>query len=79
MWGMSGMGLKAPDSMVMPVCDGPGDTCHRKIHASKELQQLQPEWIELTIKAAVIDFKGVYADYVELINSLNFVRQNMLE
>ena len=79
MWGMSGMGLKAPDSMAIPVCDGPGDTCHRKIHASKELQQLQPEWIEQTLRDAVIEFEGVYLVYDELINSLEFVRGKMDE
>tara|TARA_B100000700_G_scaffold189815_1_gene209196 strand:- start:55731 stop:56192 length:462 start_codon:yes stop_codon:yes gene_type:complete len=58
MWGMSGMGLKAPDSMVMPVCDGPGDTCHRRIHDSAELRALQPGWMRQTIRAGLAEFGG---------------------
>lgn len=42
--GLSGMGLKAPDSYVMPVCDGP-DGCHGEIHRDPELQKHQPAWL----------------------------------
>lgn len=66
------MGLKVSDSLTMAVCDGPGDTCHRKIHASKELQQLQHEWLELTLRDAVIEFEGAIRD--ELVEMLEFVR-----
>lgn len=79
LWGLSGMGLKVSDALTMPVCDGPGDTCHRKIHASKELQQLQPEWIELTLKDAVLEFEGDDRVYEELISSLNFVESKRQE
>jgi len=48
MYNLSGMGLKAPDSFVMPVCDGPGG-CHARIHAEPDLQRLQPRWLVDTI------------------------------
>lgn len=66
------MGLKVSDALTMPVCDGPFDPCHRDIHASKDLQQLQPEWIELTLRAGVIEFEGAMRD--ELADALEFVR-----
>jgi len=72
MWQVSGMGLKAADSFAMPVCDGPGDTCHRKIHASKTLQALQPQWIEQTIREAIAN--GAYGETRdELMNALAFI------
>ena len=71
-WNMSGMGLKAPDSFAMPACDGPGDTCHRKIHASKTLQALQPQWIEQTIRQAIADGASVEMRYA-LLDALAYI------
>jgi len=72
MWQVSGMGLKAADSFAMPVCDGPGDTCHRKIHTSKTLQALQPVCIEHTIRQAIAN--GAYGETRdELMNALAFI------
>lgn len=58
MWQMSGAGLKAPDSFAMPVCDGPGDTCHRRIHDEQALRDRQPGFIRDTISRAVRHFEG---------------------
>lgn len=58
MWSLSGMGLKAPDSYVMPVCDGPGDTCHRRIHNEQALRRQQPEWLVDTINRGLDRFTG---------------------
>jgi len=58
MWGMSGMGLKAPDSFVMPLCDGPGDTCHRLVHSHGHLRAMQPDWMRQTIRAGLAEFGG---------------------
>lgn len=51
-WHMSGGGLKAPDSYVMPLCDGPGG-CHAQVHASKALRDMQPEWLLWTLTRAL--------------------------
>ncbi|HET8792090.1 MAG TPA: DUF968 domain-containing protein [Modicisalibacter sp.] len=56
MWNLSGMGLKAPDSMAMPVCDGPGDTCHRRIHSEPHLKWQQPIFLIETINAGLEQF-----------------------
>jgi len=55
MYNLSGMGLKAPDSFVMPVCDGPVG-CHARIHAEPELQRLQPWWLTDTINRGLDQF-----------------------
>lgn len=57
-WQMGGMGLKAPDSMAMPVCDGPGDTCHRRIHNEQALRDRQPAFLRDTLSRAVRAFGG---------------------
>lgn len=71
MWQVSGMGLKAPDSLVMPVCDGPGG-CHQAIHASPEMQARQPGWLTDTINHGLDHFTdepivGALADALEFI------------
>lgn len=53
-WGLSGMGLTAPDSLAMPVCRG----CHQAIHNSPELQRWQPEWLRHTISLGARHFDG---------------------
>ncbi|MEC8917136.1 MAG: hypothetical protein VX796_05890 [Pseudomonadota bacterium] len=40
-WGLSGMGMTAPDSFVMPCCR----ECHGDIHREPELQRHQPDWL----------------------------------
>lgn len=55
LWNLSGMGLKAPDSFVLPVCDGPGG-CHAQIHASKQMQWMQPIWLIETINAGLGEY-----------------------
>lgn len=40
-WGLSGMGMTAPDSFVMPACR----ECHGDIHREPELQRHQPDWL----------------------------------
>ena len=44
-WGLSGMGLTAPDSFAVPACR----RCHQKIHNEPDLQRLQPWWLVDTI------------------------------
>ena len=70
-WHASGMGLKAPDSLAMPVCDGPGG-CHQAIHASPEMQAQQPGWLTDTINHGLDHFTdepivGALADALEFI------------
>lgn len=57
MWQVGGMGLKAPDSLAMPVCDGPGG-CHARIHAEKALRDRQPDFLRHTIARGVRQFGG---------------------
>ncbi|SEN67890.1 DUF968 domain-containing protein [Halomonas caseinilytica] len=56
MYQASGMGLKADDSLAMPVCDGPGDTCHRRIHNEAHLRWQQPIFLIDTINAGLDAF-----------------------
>lgn len=46
---MSGMGMTAPDSMVMPVCR----QHHNEIHQAPELWDKQWQWIAQTINSAL--------------------------
>ncbi|WP_280568208.1 hypothetical protein [Chromohalobacter sp. 296-RDG] len=57
MYQIGGMGLKAPDSLCMPVCDGPGG-CHARIHAEKNLRDMQPAWLRRTIALGMREFDG---------------------
>ena len=47
--GMGGMGTKAPDSAVMPLCRG----CHSRIHRMPELWPKQWEYIARTLIKAI--------------------------
>ena len=47
-WGLSGMGLTAPDSFAMPLCRHH----HQLTHANSAIQGLQPQWLKATIRAA---------------------------
>lgn len=53
-WGLSGMGLTAPDSFVMPLCRHHHDMTHR----SPVMQAQQPTWLRWTITAAITEFGG---------------------
>ena len=48
-WGLSGMGLTAPDSYAMPICR----VHHDAVHRSPGLQSQQPTWLRWTIRAAL--------------------------
>jgi hypothetical protein len=64
-WYVGGMGLKAPDSLAMPVCDGPGG-CHARIHADPLLQSMQPDWLIQTLTAGAREFpEGDIRDALE--------------
>ena len=57
-WGLSGVGLTAPDNFAMPLCRG----CHTKVHASHDLQRQQPGWLLSTIERAIPLFSSDVAD-----------------
>ena len=40
-WGLSGVGLTAPDNFAMSLCR----ECHQEVHADPYLQQFQPDWL----------------------------------
>lgn len=61
-WGLSGGGLTAPDSFVMPACR----KCHRQIHTEPELQQMQPHWLRHTIAMGIKQFDGEIRDQLML-------------
>lgn len=48
---LSGMGLKAPDSYVIPVCR----RCHDEIHARPELLPRQVKWLRETLAVTAGD------------------------
>lgn len=47
--GMSGMGLKAPDTMLMPLCHAD----HMALHAKPSMWPAQWEWIARTMGKAI--------------------------
>ena len=67
-WGLSGMGLTAPDSFAMAACR----TCHRKIHNEPALQQMQPTWLRWTIRTALAEDMDTKAR-AELTHALAFI------
>lgn len=66
-WGLSGMGMTAPDSFAMPACR----ECHREIHASPELQRWQPAWLRHVISLGVRRFGGEIK--AELLRAWEFI------
>lgn len=53
-WHASGASLKAPDSLAMPVCDGPlSNGCHARIHSESTLRWMQPIFLIETINAGL--------------------------
>lgn len=51
---LSGGGLTAPDTYLMPTCRG----CHNSIHATPEYWSQQWEWVARTLSKAIAD--GVF-------------------
>ncbi|WP_110599795.1 DUF968 domain-containing protein [Salinicola lusitanus] len=51
-WGLSGMGMKAPDSYCIPCCR----ECHGDIHRDPELQRHQPDWLLQIIDYGLREF-----------------------
>ena len=66
-WGLSGQGLTAPDSFAMPLCR----SCHNEVHASPELQRMQPDLLRQTLRAGLSQFIG--ADTEQLLHALAFI------
>lgn len=52
-WSLSGMGMTAPDSFVMPLCR----PHHNAVHQRPELQRLQPDWLRWTIARGIRSFE----------------------
>lgn len=74
MYGVSGMGLKAPDSMSMPACDpaaGSFNDCHQQIHSLKALRDQQPTFLRTTLRAGLTQFTGETAE--ALLHALAFL------
>ena len=74
MWQVSGMGLKASDSLAMPACDpiyGHGRDCHQQIHRLKALRDQQPAFLRTTLRAGLEQFTG--ADAEALLHALAFL------
>jgi hypothetical protein len=47
--GEGGMGTKASDLLVMPLCRG----CHTHIHSCHELWEMQWKWVAKTLERAI--------------------------
>lgn len=74
MYQLSGMGLKAPDSMAMPACDpaaGSFNDCHQQIHRLKALRDQQPAFLRTTLRAGLNQFTGETAE--ALLHALAFL------
>jgi len=54
MHGVGGMGLKAEDSMAMPLCRA----CHMELHREPGWLQHQPRWLRHTIALGMREFGG---------------------
>jgi len=79
MWQVSGMGLKASDSLAMPACDpiyGHGRDCHQQIHRLKALRDQQPAFLRTTLRAGLEQFTG--ADAEALLHALAFMEAKEL-
>lgn len=67
-YGLSGMGLTAPDSYAMSLCR----PHHAAVHASPDLQQQQPDWLRCTIRRGLEAFSDVETRQ-ELTNALALI------
>lgn len=68
MFGLSGMGLTAPDSYAMSLCR----PHHAAVHASPDLQQQQPDWLRWTIRRGLEAFSDAETRQ-ELTNALALI------
>ncbi len=70
-WGLSGMGLTAPDSFAMPLCR----YHHDQVHAKPGLQRAQVDWLRWTIRAALAERDADLGDGArdELTHALAFI------
>lgn len=69
-WGLSGMGLTAPDSYAIPLCR----PCHDAVHTDPAMQWMQPIWLMDTINAGLEQFaEGPTHDALQ--EALEFVRE----
>lgn len=65
------MGMKAPDSMTIPLCDGPGNTCHRLVHSKAGMREQQPKWMRATLRSGLEVFDGDIAE--QLLHALALI------
>nr|WP_067285763.1 DUF968 domain-containing protein [Marinobacterium profundum] len=70
-WGLSGMGMTAPDSFAMPMCRGH----HSEVHRDVDMQQQQPEWLLWTLQMTIPQFAGELQ--AQLIQAQAFVERKM--
>lgn len=69
-WGLSGMGLTAPDNYAIPLCR----PCHDTVHTDPAMQWMQPIWLMDTINAGLDQFpSGAIHDALQ--EALEFVRE----
>ncbi|SNY95544.1 DUF968 domain-containing protein [Halomonas sp. hl-4] len=66
-WGLSGMGLTAPDSFAMPLCR----EHHAWMHQKPDTHGYQPIWLRRTLHAGLKQFTGDTAD--QLRKALAFI------
>lgn len=74
MYQLSGMGLKAPDSMAMPACEpaaGSFKDCHQQIHSLKALRDQQPTFLRATLREGLKQFTGETQE--QLLHALAFI------
>jgi hypothetical protein len=71
-WGLSGVGLTAPDSFAMPLCR----EHHQAVHMRPILQYSQPQWLRTTLRAGLKQFTG--ADAEALLHALAFMEAKEL-
>ena len=71
-WNLSGMGMTAPDSFVMPACRA----CHQEIHRSPDMQRWQPTWLRHVISLGVRHFDGEIKD--TLVRAWKFIDEKEL-
>ncbi|RUR48820.1 DUF968 domain-containing protein [Vreelandella populi] len=68
-WGLSGMGLTAPDSYAMSLCRA----CHTLTHQNTEMQAMQPDWLRHTLRAGIAQFTGETRE--QLTHALAFIEE----
>lgn len=66
-WGLSGMGMKAPDSYMMPLCR----YHHGEVHKHPGLQAQQPHWLRWTLRRGIEAWSGETRE--QLTHALAFI------